>query len=226
MKKTIYTIIIGVLIGTVSSVLASSLMASQISYSSKDKKWNVSNVEAAIDSLYYYNSIKTPVGEIINYMGTIVPDHYLECDGKAYKISDYPILAEHIKTNFGSYNYFGGDGTTTFAVPDLRGEFLRGSGTNSHANQGNGASVGTHQDATKLPTLWYTGLSDNRFVVTPYVNNGEHLVNADKYIGTTSPLGYFIDFKGTKRADSVTSQYNSGTVRPTNTSVMYAIRYE
>ena len=26
-----------------------------------------------------------------------------------------------------SANYFGGDGETTFSVPDLRGEFLRGS---------------------------------------------------------------------------------------------------
>lgn len=89
MKKTILTIIIGVLIGTMANVLASSLLASNIQYTPKDSKWNVSNVEAAIDSLYYYDTIKTPVGEIINYMGTIVPEHYLECNGQTYKISDY-----------------------------------------------------------------------------------------------------------------------------------------
>ena len=148
MKKTILTIIIGILVGTMANVLASSMLASNIEFHPKDSKWNVNNVEAAIDSLYYYDTIKTPVGEIINYMGTIVPEHYLECDGKTYNITDYPILAEHIKTNFGSYNKFGGDGTTTFAVPDLRGEFLRGSGINNHANQGNGSAVGTHQDGT------------------------------------------------------------------------------
>ena len=220
MKKTIYTIIIGVLIGTVSSVLASSLMASQISYSSKDKKWNVSNVEAAIDSLYYYNSIKTPVGEIINYMGTIVPDHYLECDGKAYKISDYPILAEHIKTNFGSYNYFGGDGTTTFAVPDLRGEFLRGSGTNSHSNQGNGANVGTHQDATRQ---WSIGTSqtDDLYIYP----------NGSTWTKEQNPDSHTTSVSGTIRKVTLTDHgsqtaYSFYTSRPTNTSVMYAIRYE
>lgn len=225
MKKTIYTIIIGVLIGTVSSVLASSLMASQISYSSKDKKWNVSNVEAAIDSLYYYNSIKTPVGEIINYMGTIVPDHYLECDGKAYKISDYPILAEHIKTNFGSYNYFGGDGTTTFAVPDLRGEFLRGSGTNSHSNQGNGANVGTHQDATRQPEIGIYPAESSSWVGTS--TSAISMVYDKDYNGntSTSKVQTVIGQSGAYSTSNIDySEFY--TSRPTNTSVMYAIRYE
>jgi hypothetical protein len=62
-------------------------------------------------------------------------------------------LAEFINTQFGSYNYFGGDGITTFAVPDLRGEFLRCTGTNSHANNGNGSSVGIHQNGTMIPAF-------------------------------------------------------------------------
>ena len=82
-------------------------------------------------------------------MGNNTPDYFLSCDGTVYNISDYPYLAEHFKTEFGSYNYFGGNGTTTFAVPDLRGEFLRGTGTNSHASQGSGESVGIHQDGTE-----------------------------------------------------------------------------
>lgn len=61
----------------------------------------------------------TPVGHIIAHMGTTAPKHYLVCDGSEYNIVDYPYLAEHIKTEFGSYNYFGGDGTTTFEVPNF-----------------------------------------------------------------------------------------------------------
>ena len=38
----------------------------------------------------------------------------------------------------------------SFGIPDLRGEFLRGTGTNSHVNGGNGAGVGEHQDATAI----------------------------------------------------------------------------
>ena len=51
MKKSVLTIIIGILIGTISTVLASSLLASDITYKPKDKTWGVTNVQAAIDSL-------------------------------------------------------------------------------------------------------------------------------------------------------------------------------
>ena len=95
----------------------------------------------------------TPVGTIISVMGVNAPANYLKCDGTVYNISDYPELATYFYLQFGSKNKFGGNGTTTFAVPDLRGEFLRGTGTNSHSGNGNGAAVGAHQNATYIPFL-------------------------------------------------------------------------
>ena len=64
------------------------------------------------------NLEETPVGSIISYMGNKVPAHYLLCDGSEYNIADYPELAKHFKDDLGAVNYFGGDGITTFAVPD------------------------------------------------------------------------------------------------------------
>ena len=64
----------------------------------------------------------TPVGHILSYMGTTAPKHYLVCDGAEYYIVDYPYLAQHIESNFGSVNYFGGDGDATFAVPTLEND--------------------------------------------------------------------------------------------------------
>ena len=79
--------------------------------------------QITIDPLEYVNESQgledTPVGHIISHMGTIAPKHYLICDGSEYNISDYPYLTQHMIDNFGSVNYFGGDGVTTFAVPDL-----------------------------------------------------------------------------------------------------------
>lgn len=60
-----------------------------------------------------------PVGSIIMSVGLTAPIHYLICDGKVYNINDYPELAIFIEDQYGSKNYFGGDGLTTFAVPDL-----------------------------------------------------------------------------------------------------------
>ena len=161
----------------------------------------------------------TPVGSILSYMGNNPPEGYLSCDGSVYKINEYPKLAEQIKTEFERYDYFGGDGTTTFAVPDLRGEFLRGTGTNGHINQGNGSSVGIHQDATNHPFLETYG---NRI----YSQRGPS-PNENGPANMDSVLK-----KSTQKESSV--QLNVGVnqsgvagyaSRPTNTSVLYCIKY-
>jgi len=48
------------------------------------------------------------------------PTHYLMLDGSIYNISDFPVLGP----KFGSK--YGGNGTTTFGVPDARGKFILG----------------------------------------------------------------------------------------------------
>lgn len=122
---------------------------------------DTSDATAAADEILagrtaYVNGVKivgtatfAPTGQIITMMGKTAPTGYLACDGGVYDIADYAALAAYFAEQFEAANYFGGDGETTFAVPDLRGEFLRGSGTNSRENQGSGADVGTHQDATE-----------------------------------------------------------------------------
>lgn len=75
-----------------------------------------------IDPLEYVNTKSgiedTPVGEIIRTIGNKTPKHYLMCDGSTHNIADYPYLAQYFKDTFGAINVFGGDGTTTFGVPD------------------------------------------------------------------------------------------------------------
>ena len=78
--------------------------------------------EVTIDPVEYVDSTKgiedTPVGEIIRTIGNKAPKHYLMCDGSTHNIADYPYLAQYFKDTFGAINVFGGDGTTTFGVPD------------------------------------------------------------------------------------------------------------
>lgn len=153
----------------------------------------------------------TPVGHIIAHMGNTAPKHYLKCDGTIYNITDYPYLAEFIKTEFGSYNYFDGDGTTTFAVPDLQGEFLRGTGTNSHENMGSGSNVGVHQDATTFAVP----LIDTR---ANQVRNGYY--NPINYDSTQKVNGSYVNATRVNDLGYIIS------ARPTNTSVLYCIKYE
>lgn len=55
------------------------------------------------------------VGEIRLFAGTRAPQNFAFCDGSLIKVSDNQILFSVI-----GYTY-GGDGVTTFALPDLRG---------------------------------------------------------------------------------------------------------
>ncbi len=76
---------------------------------------------ATIDPVNYIDTTQgiqdVPVGTLINTEGPQNPEHYLLCDGTEYNKEDYRDLAEAIKKVYGRYNYFGGDGTNTFAVP-------------------------------------------------------------------------------------------------------------
>lgn len=167
----------------------------------------------------------TPVGTIISVMGVSAPTNYLVCNGQTVNIADYPELASYFEQQFGSKNKFGGNGTTTFAVPDLRGEFLRGTGTNSHANQGSGANVGVHQDATQH--VWQginmEASGTNIWVQTSETRGTTDSLSADKFdtlIGSSNKLGHWYGPAGGSFTGAGDKYYTS---RPTNTSVLYCI---
>jgi phage-related tail fiber protein len=62
-----------------------------------------------------------PPGTVIYLAGSNVPTGYLEARGQAVSRSVYNRLFGSISTIFGV-----GDGSSTFTLPDLRGEFIRG----------------------------------------------------------------------------------------------------
>ena len=59
-------------------------------------------------------------GMVRTYAGATVPAGYLKCDGKAYSRTAYAALFAAIGTRYGL-----GDGSSTFNVPDCRGDALR-----------------------------------------------------------------------------------------------------
>lgn len=162
----------------------------------------------------------TPIGTIISYMGNNPPKDYLSCDGTVYNISDYQALADFINTEFGSYGFFGGDGTTTFAVPDLRGEFLRGTGTNSHTNQGSGANVGVHQDGTEHVNIIVA--DGNTFAVPGRPTSSIYSDKADNEIDGNKSQNKYV---GLSDGSGTYQYYQKFTSRPTNISVLYCIKY-
>lgn len=162
----------------------------------------------------------TPVGTVISYMGTSAPEHYFICDGTIYNIADYKYFSQFIRDQFGSYNFFGGDGTTTFAIPDLRNEFLRGyHGDKTEKLSGD---IGIHQKATNhLGLMAYGGstrLLQSRSVDS---NTTETQTEVDSY-----RLGVNWRNYGQSAIGNDTGGVGTYTSRPTNTAVLYCIKYE
>tara|TARA_R100001440_G_scaffold49815_1_gene69760 strand:- start:6577 stop:7713 length:1137 start_codon:yes stop_codon:yes gene_type:complete len=81
-----------------------------------------------------------PTGSVFCMAIASVPSGYLECNGAAVSRTTYAALFTVIGTQYGT-----GDGATTFGLPDLRGEFIRGFDNNRGVDSGR--SIGSTQTA-------------------------------------------------------------------------------
>lgn len=155
-----------------------------------------------------------PLGTILAFGGTTAPAGWMLCQGQALSRTTYAKLFAIIGTAFGA-----GDGSTTFNIPDLRGEFLRGAGTNGHSGQGNGGSVGTHQDSTAIQNQ-IAEQNTHRLVI----GFGSGNINMIKNSEGSTKEGLTGNAYMTNNQE-ITSIYTPFVgVRPTNTSVNYIIK--
>jgi len=65
--------------------------------------------------------VGTPTGSVIYSAANAAPTGFIKANGATLSRSTYSDLFAAIGTTYGA-----GDGSTTFLVPDLRGEFMRG----------------------------------------------------------------------------------------------------
>ncbi len=104
------------------------------------------------------------VGEILLFAGNFAPVGWAFCDGQILAISDYDVLFSILGTTYG------GNGTTNFALPDLRGRVPIGFG------QGAGLS---NYDQGQI------GGEENHTLTTPEMPQHTHSANADTAGGTS-----------------------------------------
>ena len=132
--------------------------AEAISFDDSAVSFEASNVQEAVDQLNQEVAVAAPPGVVMTFATPTVPTGWLEANGAAISRTTYSALFGAIGTTFGD-----GDGSTTFNLPDLRGEFLRGwdngRGVDSgrafgsfqadenkeHNHGGSVGSVGTHR---------------------------------------------------------------------------------
>ena len=95
-----------------------------------------------------YVDLGSPAGIIATFAGTSAPSGWLACNGAIVSQTTYATLFAAIGTTWD----IGGEGAGNFRLPDLRGMFLRGTGTNSTGSSSGavGPSVGVYAADTYL----------------------------------------------------------------------------
>jgi hypothetical protein len=149
-----------------------------------------------------------PAGVITSFAGSVAPSGWLMCTGQVVSRTTYAALFAAIGTTYGA-----GDGTTTFKLPDLRGEFIRGwdAGRGVDAGRTFGSAQG---DAIRNITGWFTGVDD---VQTDGAFYKGAIISTDASApgGSLSPLVGF---------DASRAVPTAGENRPRNVALLYIIK--
>ena len=82
---------------------------------------NLTGALPAIDGAALTGIVSVPTGSVIYSAANAAPTGFIKANGANISRTTYADLFAAIGTTYGA-----GDGSTTFLVPDLRGEFLRG----------------------------------------------------------------------------------------------------
>jgi len=149
------------------------------------------------------------VGRIVLWpSGTLPLSGYLECNGAAVNRTTYSDLFSVIGTDFGI-----GDGTTTFNLPDLRGEFLRGydHGAGNDPNAATRTDRGDGTAGDNVGTKQADEFKSHRHTSAAKDAAEEHIVAA----GLVSVARY----------GSATAYSGGDETRPRNVSLMLMIQY-
>lgn len=171
-----------------------------------------------------------PTGAVMPFAMNSAPGGWLAANGAAVSRATYAGLFTAIGTTYGT-----GDGSTTFTLPDLRGYFVRGAGTNADgtaagtfgAKQGNTVGPHTHSgttgnDAPDHTHINYTGRRDNT-----------QIWDGSFPAGNSNPIEYTASPWPTSGASTrhqhpftTSSQSPAGTTetRPANIALLYCIK--
>ena len=157
----------------------------------------------------------TPAGTIIYSARTTAPTGYLKANGAAVSRTTYATLFAAIGTLYGS-----GDGSTTFNVPDLRGEFIRGFDDSRGIDSGR--SMGSSQTEMIGPHNHTINDSGHNHTVSDVQGPNDNTASG----GSPVPAGGSANNRTTSTATTgITINNNSGTEnRPRNVALLACIK--
>ncbi|WP_344827492.1 phage tail protein, partial [Rurimicrobium arvi] len=150
------------------------------------------------------------VGSIEAFAYSAIPSDYLECNGAPVSRTTFATLFAKIGTTYGA-----GDGSTTFNLPDLRGEFIRG------WDHGRGIDASRVLGSLQMDAFQGHRMNVQLNTSKPYSSTGSTVGDYYSNVGSGSATGTTLDpvtngTNGTPRTASET--------RPRNVAMVYAIK--
>lgn len=138
------------------------------------------------------------------------PAGWLECDGTAVNRTTYAALFSYLGTAYGI-----GDGATTFNLPDLRGEFIRG--FDNGAGNDSGADVTVTGDTT-ISTAIISNISSTANIEVGSSISGTGIPASTVVLSVDSASQVTIDQNATASNSGVTLTISNRTDRGDGTS--------
>lgn len=172
-----------------------------------------SSIQAQIDAAVAAASgSNLPAGMIITVANSSAPTGFLKANGSAVSRTTYADLFTAIGTSYGS-----GDGSTTFNVPDLRGEFVRG--WDDSRGVDSGRSLGSSQtDAFQGHYHKLTSEDGTQVDIGNSANMGSGGSGRDVNAGTADAVREALT-DGTNGAPRTAAE-----TRPRNIALLYCIK--
>ena len=170
-----------------------------------------------------YVDQSSPAGMIAPFAGTSAPTGWLACQGQAVSQTTYAALYAAIGATWNT----GGEGAGNFRLPDLRGMFLRGTGTNATGSSSGavGPSVGVYAADTYLNHNHTATSTDSGHTHT---YNNARSGGANLQSGSNYNLNNTTDTTSVGTANITTTVATSTTggteTKPKNYGVLYIIK--
>ena len=170
-----------------------------------------------------------PAGMIMAWVSSTAPTGWLICNGAIVSRTTYGALFAVIGTTFGV-----GDGSTTFKIPDYKGAFLRGTGTNEVSGYTNytGSAINTaqsHATQTHKHDITDSGHAHMQYV-SANANSGGTGIRQDWDFDANGLTPYAQNINtGTATTNIVikdsTTSVDPNETRPFNYAINWVIKY-
>ncbi len=170
---------------------------------------NADTVEGKHASDFAVATSGIPPGAVMHFAMTTPPTGWLKANGAAVSRTTYTALFAAIGTTFGA-----GDGSTTFNLPDLRGEFVRGYDDGRGVDSGRAFGSSQADALQNITGTFSVSAGDSTHVSGAFSQSGSFAGN-----GREPQPNFIINFDASRVART------ANETRPRNIALLACIKY-